>query len=162
VNSSPHTTRLLATGAVALLAFIGATQAGNAKPRPASSFYTPQALKAMSARYEAQARFYAHRPASSFYTTKALYALGAREEAKAEAYANRPASSFYTPQALKAMSARYEAQARAYEQAQLTKADDGFGWTNAGIGSGVFVGLLILGGVATLTVRKRPRRVLPL
>ncbi|MDQ3876676.1 MAG: hypothetical protein M3322_14215, partial [Actinomycetota bacterium] len=55
----------------------------------------------------------ADRPAASFYTQAALRAMGERWQAVAEAQApGRPAASFYTPAALRAMGERYQAQAR--------------------------------------------------
>ncbi len=63
--------------------------------RPAASFYSPQALKAMGDRWTAMAAFYQHKPTA----TRVI---------------DRPAASFYSPQALKAMGDRWTAMATFY------------------------------------------------
>ena len=52
--------------------------------RPAASYYTAQALRAMGARGQAQSEFYGS--AASHYTAQALRAMGARGQAQSEFY----------------------------------------------------------------------------
>jgi hypothetical protein len=96
----------------------------------AASHYTPQALSALVLRGEAAARYYgdaaAIRPAASFYTPQALTALGRRGEAMVSSYASRPAPTTV-----------------------------GFEWTDAGVGAGATLGLLLLLAAA---LGIRPRR----
>jgi hypothetical protein len=60
-------------------------QAAQNAARPAASYYSAQALRAMGARGQAQAEFYSS--AASHYTPLALRAMGARGQAQSEFYA---------------------------------------------------------------------------
>ncbi len=175
------TTRMItrivtATGLVVAIVAVTALSA-TASDRPAASYYTPAALKAMGDRYRAAARFYAtksqtgDRPAASFYTPAALKALGDRYQAqtafytrlaasKAKTAPSRSASSYYTPAALQAMGERYQAAASFYEQLQLRKAQQrasAFHWRDAIIGSGIAVALMALVFVAAIGMRRHRR-----
>jgi len=129
-----------------------------AETPPAASFYTPQQLEAMSARWAAEGR----------YTPQQLKTMRATWDAKALLLASqlRPAASFYTPQQLEAMSARWAAEGR-YTPQQLRAmratwdakalllasqhpgvsaqvSPGGFDWGDFGIGAGAGIGLLLL------------------
>jgi predicted NAD-dependent protein-ADP-ribosyltransferase YbiA (DUF1768 family) len=172
------TTRMLSrfvasTGLVIATVAVSAVSA-TASDRPAASYYTPAALKAMGERYKAATRFYkthpqvSDRPAASFYTPAALKAMGERYKAQALFYqrqeaqqtkaaaqvSSRHAASFYTPAALKAMGERYQAAASFYQQLQLRKAQQqatAFHWRDAVIGGGI---VLALAALALLGARR--------
>ena len=166
--------------AIGLAVAIVAVSIGSAtaSDRPAASYYTPAALKAMGERYQAAARFYANhtasadRPAESYYTPAALKAMGERYNAETRYYnrlakkstaANRPAASYYTPAALTAMGERYQAAATFYQQRQLQSAEQkasAFHWRDAIIGGGVVAALLALALVGAQVLR-RDRRPAP-
>lgn len=126
---------------VALAAMTMATAAAGATSRPAASYYTPAAVSAMGARYQAMADWYLTRPAASYYTPAALGAMGARYQALADRYLNRPAASYYTAAALGAMGERWQAVANYYaaRPAQPTP----FQWNDALVGAAVAVGVVI-------------------
>jgi hypothetical protein len=174
-----NTTRMLSRFAAAaglVIAIVAVTAvSATAADRPAASYYTPAALKAMGEQYQAAARFYkkhntaSDRPAESFYTPAALKAMGERYQAEWRFYknlqarnaqasttSNRPAATYYTPAALKAMGERYNAAANFYQQLQLRKAQHQatvFHWRDATIGSGVALAVLALGLLAGAALR---------
>ena len=115
-----------------------------ASDKPAASYYTPAALKAMGERYQAAARFYRTRSQVS----------------------DRSAESFYTPAALQAMGERYQTAANFYEQLQLRKAQRdaaAFHWRDAVVGGGVVLALVALAVLGTQVVRhgRRPTPATP-
>lgn len=166
--------------AIALVAVTAS--AATASARPAASYYTPAALKAMGERYQAAARYYttpskqSDRPAESYYTPAALKAMGERynaqtrfykslaaRKARASGTSNRPAASFYTPAALRAMGERYQAASNFYQQLQLRKAQhaaSAFHWRDAVIGGGGVLALVAL-ALAGAQVLRRGRRPTP-
>ena len=179
-----RTTKMLSrfVAATGLTIAIVAVSVGSAtaSAKPAASYYTPAALKAMGERYQAAAQFYttnnapADRPAESYYTPAALKAMGERYNAETRFYkllqarksaaANRPAASYYTPAALTAMGERYQAAATFYQQRQLENAElkaAAFHWRDAIIGGGVVLALLALAlvGVQVLRRERRPARL---
>lgn len=169
--------RFAAVAGLAIAIMAVTAVSATASDRPAASYYTPAALKAMGERYQAAARLYAaktyskDRPAESFYTPAALKAMGERYKAetafytwlaakKAKTAANRSASSFYTPAALQAMGERYQAAATFYEQRQLQQAQQqasAFHLRDAVIGGGIAIALMALVGVAAIGVRRHGR-----
>ncbi len=164
--------RLLTIGilVLAVAAMLVAPAYAAASPRPAASFYTPAALRAMGLRWQAMA----DAQASAVTPDDRVGIRGSGVLAGTD----RPAASFYTPAALKAMGERYEAQA----QYVLTHgsnttpddrggirgtgpvstvqavADDGVDWGNVGIGVGSGVFALLVASGMIFTVR-RSRRV---
>ena len=181
------TTRMLSrviafAGLVTAIVAVTAVSA-TASDKPAASYYTPAALKAMGERYQAAARFYkthgqvSDRPAASFYTPAALKAMGERYKAatvfyqrlaaqQAKATSSRPAASFYTPAALKAMGERYQVAANFYEQLQLRKAQQqatSFHWRDAIVGGGVMLALMALALLSAQVIRhgRRPTPASP-
>jgi len=184
------TTRMLsrfATSVGLVIAIVAVTAvSATASDRPAASYYTPTALKAMGERYQAAATFYtthrqvSDRPAASFYTPAALRAMGERYKAETLFYkrlearkakaagqvSSRPAAGFYTPAALTAMGERYRAAAGFYQQLQLRRAQQqatAFHWRDAVIGGGVVLALAALGllGAQVLRHARRPTIVSP-
>src|SRR5918994_1994252 len=115
--------------------------------RPASTFYTPQQLKAMSANWEAKGRLLGSPDAATFYTPQQLKAMSANWEAKGRLLGSPDAASFYTPQQLQALSRNWAAKARllgSVEPATQVRGD-GFDWGDFGIGAAVMLGLVLLG-----------------
>jgi tetratricopeptide (TPR) repeat protein len=180
MTSTTRTLSRFAAAAGLVIAIVAVTAvSATAADRPAASYYTPAALKAMGARYEAAARFYKthntalDRPAESFYTPAALKAMGERyqaewrfyknlqaRKAQASTTSNRPAASYYTPAALKAMGQRYQAAATFYQQLQLRKAQHQatvFHWRDATIGGGLALAVVGLGLVAGVVLRRGRR-----
>jgi hypothetical protein len=157
---------------LALLA--SAVVAAPAFARPASTFYTPQQLKAMSANWAAKGRLLGSPDAASFYTPQQLKAMSANWAAKGRLLGSPDAASFYTPQQLKAMSANWEAKGRLlgspdaatfYTREQLRAMSAGwaakarllggvepatqvrgdrFDWGDFGIGAAAMLGLVLL------------------
>ena len=84
---------------------------------------------------------------ASHYTPQALNALGLRGEAAVHYYddapASRTAASYYTPQALTALGRRGEAMVSSYAS-RPTPTTVGFEWTDAGVGAGATLVLLLL------------------
>ena len=137
------TTRMLSrvialAGLVTAIVAVTAVSA-TASDKPAASYYTPAALKAMGERYQAAARFYK------------THSQGV----------DRPAASYYTPAALKAMGERYQVAANFYEQLQLRKAQQqatSFHWRDAIVGGGVVLALIALALLSAQVIRhgRRP------
>ncbi len=82
--------------------------------RPAASFYSNQALKAMGDRWTAMAAYYKAHPTKP--STPRII--------------DRPAASFYSNQALKAMGDRWTAMADHYLAKQTRPAQVFEGWNN--------------------------------
>ena len=128
---------LLASAVVAAPAFA----------RPASTFYTPQQLKAMSANWAAKGRLLGSRDDGTFYTREQLRAMSAGWAAKGRLLGSPDAASFYTPQQLQALSRNWAAKARllgGVEPATQVRGDR-FDWGDFGIGAGAMLGLVFLG-----------------
>jgi hypothetical protein len=170
---------------LALLA--SAVLAAPAFARPASTFYTPQQLKAMSANWAAKGRLLGSPDAASFYTPQQLKAMSANWAAKGRLLGSPDAASFYTPQQLKAMSANWAAKGRLlgspdaasfYTPQQLQALSrnwaakarllggvepaaqvrgDRFDWGDFGIGAAAMLGLVLL-GVGTAAAAHYGRR----
>jgi hypothetical protein len=87
------------------------------------------------------------RPASSFYTPQQLKAMSANWAAKGRLLGNPDAASFYTPQQLQALSRNWAAKARLLgrvEPATQVRGDR-FDWGDFGIGAAAMLGLVLLG-----------------
>src|ERR1051325_8271764 len=80
--------------------------------------------------------------AGNSYTPQALKAMGERYQAEADYFLGRPAQSYYTPQALKALGQRYEAMGRFFGTAPVasTSPSSSFRWRDALIGAGTTLG----------------------
>jgi hypothetical protein len=102
---------------LALLA--SAVVAAPAFARPASSFYTPQQLKAMSANWAAKGRLLGSPDAATFYTREQLRTLSRNWAAKARLL-------------------------RSVEPATQVRGDR-FDWGDFGIGAAAMLGLVLLG-----------------
>ncbi|MDQ3894532.1 MAG: hypothetical protein M3292_07700 [Actinomycetota bacterium] len=115
--------------------------------RPAASFYTPPALKAMGLRWQALADA---QPAASFYTPAALKAMGERYEAEAQYLLTHGSNT--TP------DDRSGIRGTGPVSTVQPVADGGVDWGNVGIGvgSGVFA-LLVASGM--IFAVRRSRRV---
>jgi hypothetical protein len=158
-----------------LALLVSAIVATPAFARPASTFYTPQQLKAMSANWEAKGRLLGSPDAATFYTREQLKAMSANWEAKGRLLGSPDAATFYTREQLRAMSAGWAAKGRLlgspdaasfYTPQQLQALSrnwaararllgsvepatqvrgDGFDWGDFGIGAAVMLGLVLLG-----------------
>src|SRR5262245_48570397 len=89
------------TGLALMAALVTALFTGSAlaQDRPASSFYTPQQLEAMSSSWAAKGRLLGNVPAADW-------------AARAHQVGNRDAASFYTRDQLRAMSSNWAAKGR--------------------------------------------------
>jgi hypothetical protein len=128
---------LLASAVVAAPAFA----------RPASTFYTPQQLKAMSATWAAKGRLLGSPDAETFYTREQLKAMSANWAAKGRLLGSPDAEAFYTREQLKAMSANWAAKARLVDRVEPATQlrGDRFDWVDFGIGAAAMLGLVLLG-----------------
>ena len=132
-------TALVGTLLVALAVLV--TAAAAAEPS-----YSPQAERALGARYEAMAGYYLGTPTS--LPGAAVKALGERYEAMAAYYAQGTSMS---PAAVKALGQRYEAMAEYYREAELAQARADaaeFEWLDATLGALVAAGVLAAGVLA--------------
>jgi hypothetical protein len=156
---------------LALLA--SAVVAAPAFARPASSYYTPQQLEAMSANWAAKGRLLGSPDAASFYTRdqlqaisqnwaakgrllggdaashytpQQLEALSSNWAAKGRLLGSPDAATFYTPQQLQALSANWAAKGRLLGTTTSTVTADGFDWSDFGLGAGAMLGLVLLAG----------------
>jgi hypothetical protein len=121
----------------------------------ASEPLTPQAIRAMSERYQAMAEYYG---TGSSLTPQAIRAMSERYRAMAEYYGT---GSSLTPQAIRAMSERYRAMAKYYRQAQLPQvrqAAGAFDWLDAAIGALAATGAVALLGLGALGLGVRVHR----
>jgi hypothetical protein len=141
----------------------------------ASTGLTPRAERALGARYEGMADYYAkaRREAISSrsgtgLSARAEKAWGARYVAMAEYYRKDVGTSSgresrLSPQALEALGARWEATAAYYRQVELEQARRraaAFDWLDAGIGALVATGTVALLGLGALGLAyaRRPAR----
>jgi hypothetical protein len=73
-------------------------------------------------RLQTQVESYANRPAASYYSPQALRAMGARLQAEADVYSNKPAALQHAGQLLQAMGDRWAAQA-AFNRSRAAMSD---------------------------------------
>jgi hypothetical protein len=130
---------------VAVLA--SAIVAAPAVARPASSFYTPDALQAMSANWAAKGRLIGSRDAASFYTREQLDALSTNWAAKGRLVGSPDAASFYTSEQLQALGRAWAAKGSLFGVSPApppATGSGGFDWSDFGIGAGAMLGLVLL------------------
>ena len=127
--------------------------------RPASSYYSPEALDALSTNWEAKGRLIESPDAASFYTPEQLQALSTNWEAKGRLIGSPDAASFYTPEQLQALSATWAAKGSLFgatPEITTESSSSAFDWADFGIGAGAMLGVgLLLGGLAAAAYYSR-------
>jgi hypothetical protein len=130
MTGSPHIT-LRRTGLALVAAIMAAAFAGSAlaaDDRPAASFYTPQALKAMSANWAAKGRLLGSPDAASFYTREQLQAMSSNWAAKGRLLGNTDWTANVLREAPPAASG----------------SSGKFKWSDFGMGAGAMLGAVML------------------
>jgi hypothetical protein len=148
----------------------------------AASHYSPAALQAMGARYDAMAKSYAARPAASYLSAAAVQAMGQRYQAQVAA-ADSTTTGYVVGGQLVRQGQVFEPVGqvagptdkpvrpddrggiRGIDDAPLAAAasSGSFDWTDAGIGAlgGLGVSLLLVGGLVLGLSTRRERKVAP-
>jgi hypothetical protein len=137
----------LMAGFLLAIAFAGPAQAGNGTPKG----WTAQQLKALQARSGAWNRFYNLGPDSP--TAQELKAVRARSDAWNRYYH----LGVYSRAVAAADKRRGEAMNQYYRVGRYAAIGEasGFVWTDAGIGAGAMLGLLMVAGGLMVAIRRR-------
>ena len=131
MTGSHHIT-LRRTGLALVAVFVAAVFAGSAlgQDRPASSYYTPQQLEAMSSNWAAKGRLLGSPDAASFYTRDQLQAMSSNWAAKGRLLGGTDWTAVALPEAPPAVGG----------------GSDGFDWSDFGLGAGAMFGFVLLAG----------------
>lgn len=153
-GSNRTSQRLAGLVALGLIVTALGAQGAQAASRPASSYYTPQALAALKLRSEAMNRLYAS--AERVFPSTELRALQIRSEAMNRLYG--PAVSVVSPAELRALQIRGEALNRVARPTNVVAPSGGLDWGDVGIGVVATLGAMLIAAAGALVTLDRRRR----